>query len=51
MGGSLRRLGRRLWSWAWCNASIHKVNESVRVEEIDALHEMYLRTLKNLLAK
>jgi succinyl-diaminopimelate desuccinylase len=33
------------------NASIHKVNESVRVEEIDALHEMYLRTLKNLLAK
>ena len=31
------------------NASIHKVNESVRVEEIDALHEMYLRTLKNLL--
>lgn len=33
------------------NASIHKVNESVRVEEIDALHEMYLRTLKNLLAR
>jgi succinyl-diaminopimelate desuccinylase len=33
------------------NASIHKVNESVRVEEIDALHEMYLRTLKNLLSK
>jgi succinyl-diaminopimelate desuccinylase len=33
------------------NATIHKVNESVRVEEIDSLHEMYLRTLKNLLAK
>ena len=33
------------------NASIHKVNESVRVEEIDALHEMYFRTLKNLLGK
>ena len=33
------------------NASIHKVNESVRVEEIDALHAMYLKTLKNLLAK
>jgi succinyl-diaminopimelate desuccinylase len=33
------------------NASIHKVNESVRVEEIDALHQMYLRTLRNLLAK
>ncbi|MEJ0040664.1 MAG: succinyl-diaminopimelate desuccinylase [Gammaproteobacteria bacterium] len=33
------------------NATIHKVNESVRVEEIDALHAMYLQTLKNLLAK
>lgn len=33
------------------NASIHKVNESVRVEEIDALHQMYLGTLKNLLLK
>ena len=33
------------------NATIHKVNESVRVEEIDSLHEMYLRTLKNLMAK
>ena len=33
------------------NATIHKVNESVRVEEIDALHNMYVRTLKNLLAK
>jgi succinyl-diaminopimelate desuccinylase len=33
------------------NASIHKVNESVRVEEIDALHRMYFGALKNLLAK
>ncbi len=32
------------------NATIHKVNESVRVEEIDALHQMYVKTLKNLLA-
>jgi len=33
------------------NASIHKVNECVRVAEIDALHEMYVKTLRNLLAK
>ena len=32
------------------NASIHKVNECVRVEDIDALHAMYLQTLRNLLA-
>jgi succinyl-diaminopimelate desuccinylase len=32
------------------NASIHKVNECVRVSEIDALHRMYVGTLKNLLA-
>jgi len=33
------------------NASIHKVNECVRVSEIDALHRMYFNTLRNLLAK
>jgi succinyl-diaminopimelate desuccinylase len=33
------------------NASIHKVNECVRVEEIDALHRMYFGSLRNLLAK
>ena len=33
------------------NASIHKVNECVRVADIDALHAMYVRTLRNLLAK
>jgi succinyl-diaminopimelate desuccinylase len=33
------------------NASIHKVNECVRVSEIDALHRMYVNTLRNLLAK
>lgn len=33
------------------NASIHKVNECVRVAEIDALHRMYVNTLRNLLAK
>ena len=32
------------------NATIHKVNECVRVEEIDVLHQIYLSTLENLLA-
>ena len=31
------------------NSTIHKVNECVRVEEIDALHAIYLQTLRNLL--
>jgi succinyl-diaminopimelate desuccinylase len=31
------------------NASIHKVNESVRVEDIDTLHAMYLASLRTLL--
>jgi succinyl-diaminopimelate desuccinylase len=33
------------------NASIHKVNESVRVSELDALHRIYFNVLRNLLAK
>jgi succinyl-diaminopimelate desuccinylase len=32
------------------NATIHKVNECVRVAEIDALHEIYYRMLVKLLA-
>jgi succinyl-diaminopimelate desuccinylase len=31
------------------NGTIHKVNECVRVEEIDALHRMYLGVLRHLL--
>src|SRR5258708_15223686 len=31
------------------NATIHKVNESVQVEEIDQLHQMYFNVLRNLL--
>jgi succinyl-diaminopimelate desuccinylase len=33
------------------NASIHKVNECVRVTEIDALHQIYFNALRNLLAR
>jgi succinyl-diaminopimelate desuccinylase len=32
------------------NASIHKVNECVRVADIEALHRMYVGVLRNLLA-
>jgi succinyl-diaminopimelate desuccinylase len=32
------------------NATIHKVNESVRVAEIEALHRMYFNVLRSLLA-
>jgi succinyl-diaminopimelate desuccinylase len=32
------------------NLSIHKVNECVRLEEIDLLHAMYVQALRNLLA-
>ena len=31
------------------NASIHKVNECVRVSDLEALHRMYLNVLRNLL--
>ena len=31
------------------NASIHRINESVRLADIDALHAMYLQSLRNLL--
>ena len=31
------------------NPTIHKVNESVRIADIDALHAMYLQSLRNLL--
>jgi succinyl-diaminopimelate desuccinylase len=33
------------------NASIHKVNECVRVAELDALHQIYFNALRNLLAR
>jgi len=32
------------------NRTIHKVNECVRVEDVDALHRTYVRVLERLLA-
>ena len=33
------------------NASIHKINECIRVDELQQLPQIYLHTLKNLLIK
>ena len=43
-------LGAQVVELGVINASIHKVNESVRVADIDALHRMYSGALRNLLA-
>ena len=49
-GRFIAPLGAQVVELGVLNASIHKVNESVRVADIDALHRMYLGTLRNLLA-
>ena len=49
-GRFIAPLGAQVVELGVINASIHKVNESVRVADIDALHRMYLGALKNLLA-
>jgi succinyl-diaminopimelate desuccinylase len=43
-------LGAQVVELGVVNASIHKVNESVRIADIDALHRMYFNVLRNLLA-
>ena len=49
-GRFIAPLGAQVVELGVINASIHKVNESVRVADIDALHRMYAGTLRNLLA-
>ncbi len=49
-GRFIATLGAQVVELGVCNASIHKVNESVGVEEIAALHQMYLGALRRLLA-
>ena len=49
-GRFIAPLGAQVVELGVLNASIHKVNESVRLEDIDALHRMYFNTLRNLLA-
>src|SRR5579872_2420695 len=48
-GRFIAPLGAQVVELGVVNASIHKVNESVRVEDIDRLHQMYFNVLRNLL--
>jgi succinyl-diaminopimelate desuccinylase len=49
-GRFIAPLGAQVIELGVINESIHKVNECVRVEDIDALHRIYRRTLELLLA-
>jgi succinyl-diaminopimelate desuccinylase len=48
-GRFIAPMGAQVVELGVVNASIHKVNECVRIEDIDTLHAMYLQTLRNLL--
>jgi succinyl-diaminopimelate desuccinylase len=49
-GRFIAPMGAQVVELGVVNATIHKVNESVRVADVDALHRMYFNVLKNLLA-
>jgi succinyl-diaminopimelate desuccinylase len=49
-GRFIAPLGAEVVELGVVNASIHKVNECVRVEDIEALHRMYVNVLRRLLA-
>jgi succinyl-diaminopimelate desuccinylase len=49
-GRFIAPLGAQVVELGVVNASIHKVNECVRVADINALHRMYFNVLRNLLA-
>ena len=49
-GRFIATLGAQVVELGVTNATIHKVNESVAVEEIDTLHRMYVGVLERLLA-
>jgi succinyl-diaminopimelate desuccinylase len=48
-GRFIAPLGAQVVELGVVNATIHKVNESVRVEDIDQLHRIYFNVLRNLL--
>jgi succinyl-diaminopimelate desuccinylase len=48
-GRFIAPMGAQVVELGVVNASIHKVNESVRIQDIDVLHAMYLSSLRNLL--
>jgi succinyl-diaminopimelate desuccinylase len=49
-GRFIAPLGAQVVELGVVNASIHKVNECVRVADIEALHRMYVNVLRRLLA-
>ena len=49
-GRFIAPIGAQVVELGVINASIHKVNESVRVADIDRLHRIYLNALKEMLA-
>jgi succinyl-diaminopimelate desuccinylase len=49
-GRFIAPMGAQIVELGVVNATIHKVNESVRAADIDALHRMYFNVLKRLLA-
>jgi succinyl-diaminopimelate desuccinylase len=49
-GRFIATMGAQVVELGVTNATIHKVNESVAVAEIESLHFMYLETLRRLLA-
>jgi succinyl-diaminopimelate desuccinylase len=49
-GRFIAPMGAQVIELGVVNATIHKVNECVRVEDIDRLHAIYFRTLELLLA-
>jgi succinyl-diaminopimelate desuccinylase len=49
-GRFIAPLGAQVVELGVINASIHKVNESVRVADIDALHRIYVGVMRRLLA-
>jgi len=49
-GRFIATLGAQVVELGVINATIHKVNESVRVADVDALQRMYLAVLRRLLA-
>jgi succinyl-diaminopimelate desuccinylase len=49
-GRFIAPLGAQVVEIGVVNASIHKINESVRIEDIDSLHAIYVSLLRDLLA-
>ena len=49
-GRFIAPMGAQVVELGVTNATIHKVNECVRIEEIDLLHAMYRGVLERLLA-